>query len=390
MIRELPTRPQTAPVQNLILYLTEDCNLRCTYCFVPKKPRSMTREVALQAVDFLLNQAISGTLRRVEITFFGGEPFLRADLMEEVIRHARRPGPRGHRASVTFAATTNGTLAGPRIEKLIREARMKLLISLDGDEAANAHRPFVNGRPSLELVSRNLPGLVAAAAWSTCRMTYHPESLNLLANVRHALALGAPSVVLSPVVEADWTGCEQRLEAALDELERWFLSECRAGRLPPLELTWQALRQWHYVQQGGSRPARTCGIGTSLLAVTTDGQVLPCHRFLHMRHAALGHVESPQLSDDRWQYVHLSSRDILGCETCLAEPVCGGGCRVLALDYGTGLTGTHPHYCMLTRLHSRMVYRLYHTLMSENNLILTRGLSGRPGLPGALRELATT
>lgn len=389
MIRELPTHPVYAPVQNLMLYLTEDCNLRCTYCFVPKKPRSMTPEIARQAVDFLLHREVSGVASRVDVTFFGGEPFLRADLMEEVIRHARQPRG-GRRPRVGFAATTNATLAGERIENLIRDAGMKLLISLDGDSEANQARPFTNGRPSYDLVARNLPRLVAAASWSAVRLTYHPGSLNLRANVEHALELGAPIVVLAPVAEADWTGCENQVHDAHLELEAWFLEECRAGRFPPLELTWQKLRQCHTVQRGGSRPARTCPIGTTLLAVTTEGQVLPCHRFLHRRHEGLGHVSSPTLSPERWKYVHLASRDILGCDTCLAEPVCGGGCRVLALDAGAGLIGTHPNYCMLTRVHASMVYRIYSTLLAERNPVFFRGLGLSGTLGGALAELATS
>lgn len=384
MIRELPTHSVYAPVQQLILYLTEDCNLRCSYCFVPKKPRSMTPEIARQAVDFLASRAIAGTLPSVEISFFGGEPFLRADLMEEVVTYARQR----RKPKITFGATTNATLAGPRIEELIRQARMSLLISLDGDEVANRARTFVDGRSSYALVARNLPRLVAAAEWATVRMTYHPDSLNLLANVKTVLELGAPSVVLAPVIEADWNGCQPQVEEAFEELGEWFLTECRAGRLPPLEITWQKLRHWHLSQLGAARPARTCGIGTSLLAVTTDGQVLPCHRFLHRRHEALGTVADSTLSERRWPYVHLSSRDILGCDGCSAEPVCGGGCRVLALDAGAGLTGTHPTYCWLTRLHVGLVARLYSTLMAEKNPLFLKTLTRNGPLAGSLRELA--
>ena len=36
----VPQEPQKyAPVRTLLLYLTEECNLRCTYCFVKKQPK---------------------------------------------------------------------------------------------------------------------------------------------------------------------------------------------------------------------------------------------------------------------------------------------------------------------------------------------------------------
>jgi len=38
---------------NIHLNLTDDCNLRCKYCFVHHKPNYMPLEVALKAVDWL-------------------------------------------------------------------------------------------------------------------------------------------------------------------------------------------------------------------------------------------------------------------------------------------------------------------------------------------------
>jgi hypothetical protein len=37
----LAERPDFIPAKTLMLYLTEACNLRCSYCFVDKKPRVM-------------------------------------------------------------------------------------------------------------------------------------------------------------------------------------------------------------------------------------------------------------------------------------------------------------------------------------------------------------
>lgn len=71
----LQQKPQN-PVRTLMVYLTEDCNLRCTYCFVKKKKRSMSSEVARKTVDFFLSPAVSGSERDLQVNFFGGEPLL--------------------------------------------------------------------------------------------------------------------------------------------------------------------------------------------------------------------------------------------------------------------------------------------------------------------------
>jgi MoaA/NifB/PqqE/SkfB family radical SAM enzyme len=61
MLLFLPVQSQPqkyAPVRHLMLYLTEECNLRCTYCFVKKEPRFMrgplTKRKKSYAKDFRL------------------------------------------------------------------------------------------------------------------------------------------------------------------------------------------------------------------------------------------------------------------------------------------------------------------------------------------------
>ena len=68
-------------------------------------------------------------------------------------------------------------------------------------------------------------------------MTFHPDALDFVTNVRQVLSLGAPSVALCPVVEADWNGRETALKDAYQALAAWFITEARCGRLVPLETT---------------------------------------------------------------------------------------------------------------------------------------------------------
>src|ERR1700691_2883270 len=110
--------PVYAPVRNLMLYLTEECNLRCSYCFVDKKPRYMSEEVARWAVEFFYSRNISGGEYQVHLNFFGGESFLCIERMHQVIAMARERRPNVYKQAI-FSATTNGTVATPEVERLI-------------------------------------------------------------------------------------------------------------------------------------------------------------------------------------------------------------------------------------------------------------------------------
>lgn len=363
---ELPVVHYTyAPVQTLMLYVTEDCNLRCTYCFVKKSPRTMSLETARKSVDFYLNRNISGNVRHLGLTFFGGEPFLALDVIEEIVAYSRKRR-KTSRKTVHFSATTNATIATPRVEKIVRDTDMKLLVSVDGGEEAMKSRPFAEGGSPYRAVERNFERLRSWSPSVVARMTYHPEALDLKRNVQRVLEMGAPAVALCPVTESDWKGHEEKLEEAYQEIADWFIEEARRGRFLPLEITWQQLRRTHSTRRGGSRPERPCSVGQSLIAVDPDGHVMPCHMYLYRRQDWFGTVEDSEFPTRRESYLQLSTKNLLGCQTCLAEPICGGGCRAVAVGERHDFhTGKHPGYCLNTRAQARCVYRIYQTLMDE-------------------------
>lgn len=138
----------------------------------------------------------------------------------------------------------------------------------------------------------------------------------------------------------------------------------------------------------GARPTRPCGVGQTLLAVGTDGQVMPCHRFLYRPHDWLGSVERPELGEKRQPYLHLATREVLGCDGCVAEAVCGGGCRLEVLDVGGDLqTGRHPAFCITTRAHARAARHIYDVLTAEGNGTFLAALRQPRPLNAALTEL---
>jgi uncharacterized protein len=193
------------------------------------------------------------------------------------------------------------------------------------------------------------------------------------------------------VAEADWTGHEEALEAAYQALADWYIDEARKSRDVPLEITHLLLQNWHRHLSGGERQTRPCGVGSWVIGVDPDGHVLPCHRWLYRKHEWLGNVDQPVLdAKRRAPFLQVSSRAILGCDTCPAEPVCGGGCRAVVVNAGLDLqTGAHPGYCLNTRAHARAARRIYDTLMAEDNRVFRAVLRGQRPLNPSFTELIT-
>ena len=78
---------------NLVLSLTERCNLRCSYCYykVSHEARSlvMTDDVMETAIRLAFERTLKLGQSFLNITFFGGEPLLCMDAIRRGVDFAK-------------------------------------------------------------------------------------------------------------------------------------------------------------------------------------------------------------------------------------------------------------------------------------------------------------
>jgi len=149
-------------VSDLILQLTQSCNLRCSYCVYSGNyynrshtAKRMSKDVAFRAVDFLMEHSVSE--EKPHVGFYGGEPFLEFDLMKEVVSYIENKYPdREYR----FNLTTNMTLLNDEMIDFIVEKGISLTMSIDGPEKVqNKFRKNAKGEGSFSTVMRNVEKL---------------------------------------------------------------------------------------------------------------------------------------------------------------------------------------------------------------------------------------
>ncbi|MBE6187924.1 MAG: radical SAM protein [Rikenellaceae bacterium] len=120
-------------VDSFILGLTEQCNLRCTYCcysgkYANKRVHS-TASMDYNGIDKIFAYINSFTSKRpIKIFIYGGEPLLNYDLVQYAIVEARKLW----KNDVNFTVSTNGTtLTRERIDWLVAN-NVILAVSIDG------------------------------------------------------------------------------------------------------------------------------------------------------------------------------------------------------------------------------------------------------------------
>lgn len=147
-------------ISSLVLQLTQECNMRCSYCvysggYENRKHTGAEMDIALalKGIDFLLNHSCD--VEDLYIAFYGGEPLLKFELIKECIKYSleHSEGRRVH-----FNITTNGTLLTKEVVEVLEKYHVSTLISLDGPpEIHNRSRKFADeSRNTQEVVIQNL------------------------------------------------------------------------------------------------------------------------------------------------------------------------------------------------------------------------------------------
>ncbi len=159
--------PAKFPLQSLVMNLTNQCNLACTYCYefgedkvaTPEgKPKFMDIETAKASVDFLLKE--SEGRKSIHITFFGGETLMNFPLLKEVVAYASdRAASEGR--FIDFSLTTNATLLTPAIIQFLSDNSIGVTVSMDGPpELHDKLRVFANGRGSYDIIEPRVKALI--------------------------------------------------------------------------------------------------------------------------------------------------------------------------------------------------------------------------------------
>lgn len=323
------------PITQMELFVTFNCNLRCSYCFVEKKNTQdrMGLSLAEKAVDLLVRE--SAGVKTLTLLFFGGEPLLEFGLIQRIIDYANSRYPE---KDFHYSATTNGTLLTGPILQQCKDYRLNLLLSIDGDsEAHDRFRRTKNGKGSFGMVADKLTLLKEYQPWVGARMTVHPALVSRLSQgIEHLHSLGVNQFLISPAEGGDcakqwseelWTLYEHQLRKV-----RCFCSEVRdrgghirVSTLEECKPIDESKRLW------GCRAAR------NTVAVSPTGNLYPCSRFIGMQDIRvgfkLGHVTSGMRAHGvRKSFLEFELACRKQCAECASAEYCIGGCPAINVE----------------------------------------------------------
>ena len=141
---------------HLILMPTEACNFRCVYCYEHFQYKRMEPHVVQGTKALIAKRA--PTLRRLSLGWFGGEPLLAFDIIEDIASFAQSCARR-HPGLVLFSdITTNAyLLTRSRFGRLLDCGVSRFQISFDGPrEYHDRKRVLAGGKGTFDRIWANL------------------------------------------------------------------------------------------------------------------------------------------------------------------------------------------------------------------------------------------
>jgi len=292
-----------------ILELTHRCNESCIHCYVVQPGKSAPHELSTDAWKDVIGQlAEAGTM---EITFSGGEVFLRQDLFE-LLQEARKLG-------FSIKISTNATLIGDaEAERLADLKPWEIGVSLYGGDA-ETHDSITTRIGSFGETVAGVRRLTERGVRVKIRSVLMKENMGQEKQLAVlAQSLGA-SFAQDPLLTP-------RSDGSLDNLiHRLSRQELQQALVPELERFSGGFdeQRWEELRQMKLRD-NLCKAGVNFFTINPYGIVLPCVQF---------QLPAGDLKKERfktiWNHSEIFARlrstcnaDIPGCDTCYLLPIC--------------------------------------------------------------------
>lgn len=354
------------------LHVTNECNLRCAYCYISKTAQSMTPEVGNAAIDAIMRSARQGGFQKVKLKFAGGEATLNLKLVLSLHEYARK---KTAEAGIMLDAVilTNGVAIGEREITACREQGIRFTISLDGiGETHDAQRQFVNGRGSFAWVNRSIERLVARGIQPFITITVSNRNLDGLPDVVNYVLDRDLPFNLNFYRENDCstphTDLSLQDDRLIEKLDQVF--EVIENKLPRRSLLGSLVDRAQF-----DRPHnKPCGVNESYLVIDHYGRVAQCHMEIEKTITDV-FADDPLalLKSDSIHVQNIPVEEKEGCRECEWRYWCAGGCPLLTYR-ATGRYDIKSPYC-------RVYKAVYPRLLRLEGLRLLKLYREEKGLP---------
>jgi len=310
-------------VKFVVLWLTNDCNLRCVYCYANagEKKEYMTLETAKKALEIPKS--------KFKLQLAGGEPLLNFNLIKDIHEYLKI-----NNSEIKMQMQTNGTLINSKIAKEIKRMNISLGVSLDGPIDINEKL-----RGNTKAVINGIKTLGQEGMMVNLNCVVTKENIEYLYKlVDLALYLGNVGGIGLDLLRDTGRACSNNIKRATPSQIKKSLKKAYDRTIELWKLTGRkiVIRE---IEDARKRIAenKVCtdychAVYGGSMAVHPNGDMYPCGSLSGIPKYYMGNVYDLSFQKE----IRIDNNKSEGCKGCKYEKICVGACPARNIINGKG------------------------------------------------------
>ncbi len=316
----------------VVLNVTQACNLACEYCFSNNSNSiMMSEETAISAIEaaFKRHEGIQG----FRLSFFGGEPTLNPKVIQKSAKHHFR---RCHELGIepSYFITTNAFDLNHEMAAFFGEYEFEVQVSIDGSsEAHNRYRVDHSGCGSYDKVRSNIATLSNTKGVKLSTSSVITKSNTAVAAHLKLDGLDPFHMKLDMVYEfQDMGGGDFESSGADFSKANGIDFDAIGDRFVEKVTRFQRPAEYNFRQSvillwARKAKSRFCPAADTRIGVGADGKYFPCGASASLGENAIGSTQQGINRDAVGRFEEkLIVDETEPCRSCWAKPLCLGGC----------------------------------------------------------------
>ncbi len=346
---------------NYVIHLTQRCNLICKYCYENKG----NQEIEFDNIKSIIDNEIKAHSEHAVLTFFGGEPLLKKDLIYDTINYIKS---KKSKTKFYYGITTNGTLLDDEFIDLIKQNDfLNVGYSFDGiKETQDLNRVKVNGDSTFEIVEKNAKKLLNNHKSVVAMVVVTKNNINMLSeNIEYLINIGFKSINLQFDYLYNWQDedlkiIKEQYRNAAKVYEKKILNEEDMDIIVFDEKIRTYINEEYNCNED-------CNLGIISVNVGTDGNFYPCMQFVGDKKYIIGNCKSGIDIEKRKKLIEQSGIENEICKKCAINKRCKHTCACKNYLTTKDINGLSPIVCELEKIIIEISDEIAEDLYKQNS-----------------------
>lgn len=289
-------------LNEITLMLTDMCTMRCKYCFEHQRDTTKDKIMSLDVLNATLKLISSSKANHLNVQLFGGEPTMNIPALYRICEWLESDEVKSQQIHIEmqsnlFHITDEHINLFKRMNNAKNVCKFWLTTSLDGVREANVNRIDPSGYNTFDAVMYNIRRVKNSipSIYLTVHSVYTNDNIKYLAqNIDFFLKLkeeGVVDQIGGNWVDPDTNGfsiSDESIRIACDQYWNYIQPRYKESLLEDSNM-FTLMKLDIPVNDTNLSKMDICGAGSKTLAVMSNGDIVPCHRYIEKYTSHIDH-----------------------------------------------------------------------------------------------------